>query len=347
MTDPALRELGRRELPAAVSEEALRASPAFDQLEAQLARLSSMEAGGRPDWDLMARAAAGVLGQARDLRAACALCVALLELRGPEGLADGLEVLKDLVERAWAALLPPVGRIRARRNLLAWCAERLEEALAAARPRVWPGERIQEVLAGLDALDGLVAARLEDAPPLFRVRGLLADLLRPEPEPEPELEPDLEEPVEAVETVEAVEEPVESAAEPVEEPPAPGAADLATAAAAARARFESGDWAGAVALLAEGERRAGSRRERLLWQVELFRLLAGSGRRALLHARARQLLEVLDGYRLLEWEPDLAQAALETLAEGLQAAGERDPGLWDEVFSRLARVAPGRALDLD
>ena len=345
MSDPAIRELGRRELPAGATEETLRASPAFEQLEAQLARLSSLEAGGQADWGLVAGAAAGVLGQARDLRAACALCLALLQRHGPDGLADGVAVLKDLVEREWAALLPPVGRLRARRNLLAWCVERLEEALPGAPEEVWPEARITAVLGDLDALDDLLAARMEDPPPLFRVRALLADRLRadagppepaaepepePDPEPEPEVEPQAPEPAAA-----------EVAAAPV---PAPAVTEFQAALAAAGARIEFGNWAGALDLLAEGERRAPSQRERLLWRTELCRVLARSGRPALLNARARQLLEQLDAYRVLEWEPELALAALETLATGLRMAGERDPGLWAEVFTRLARVDPGRAL---
>jgi type VI secretion system protein VasJ len=139
--------------------------------------------------------------------------------------------------------------------------------------------------------------------------------------------------------------------------PAPGAGagpstrpdageDLTARFQPARAEAQAGRWAEALALLVEGERHAPSQRERLSWRLEACRQLARNRQTAVLNEQVRQVLGMLDGHGVRDWEPDLAADALETLLACLRAGEKRDPALWAEVFARLARLAPGRALGL-
>jgi type VI secretion system protein ImpA len=59
-----------------------------------------------PDWKVLQRKAIEVLARSKDLRAATHLARSLLQTDGWAGLAEGLEVLRGLIERYWEGLYP-------------------------------------------------------------------------------------------------------------------------------------------------------------------------------------------------------------------------------------------------
>jgi type VI secretion system protein ImpA len=61
-----------------------------------------------PDWHELQAACLDALAKSRDLRPATYLTAALLHTEGVGGLADGLQLLRGLVERHWDELYPPL-----------------------------------------------------------------------------------------------------------------------------------------------------------------------------------------------------------------------------------------------
>jgi type VI secretion system protein ImpA len=67
---------------------------------------STVIAAEPPDWREVERCAVALLMQTKDLRVACLLCRAWLNLQGLVGLARGLELLSGLLDRHWDTLHP-------------------------------------------------------------------------------------------------------------------------------------------------------------------------------------------------------------------------------------------------
>lgn len=67
---------------------------------------STVIAAEPPDWREVERSAVALLLQTKDLRVACLLCRAWLNLQGLAGLARGLALLSGLLDRHWDALHP-------------------------------------------------------------------------------------------------------------------------------------------------------------------------------------------------------------------------------------------------
>jgi type VI secretion system protein ImpA len=67
---------------------------------------NAIAAGEPPDWNAVLEQAVALLGRSKDLRIACHLVRALLNRNGFEGLAEGLSVLRGLLDRYWPTLHP-------------------------------------------------------------------------------------------------------------------------------------------------------------------------------------------------------------------------------------------------
>lgn len=67
---------------------------------------NTIVAGEEPDWRVVQKKAVALLARSKDLRVAALLAKALLKTEGFEGFADGLSVLRGLVERHWENLHP-------------------------------------------------------------------------------------------------------------------------------------------------------------------------------------------------------------------------------------------------
>ncbi|MEX0731312.1 MAG: type VI secretion system protein TssA [Aquisalimonadaceae bacterium] len=61
-----------------------------------------------PDWPALQDACLEALGKSRDLRPAAYLAAALLQTEGVRGLADGLHLIRGLLETWWDELYPPL-----------------------------------------------------------------------------------------------------------------------------------------------------------------------------------------------------------------------------------------------
>jgi type VI secretion system protein VasJ len=80
----------------------VRYDPFFEQLQAEVDKLSTPSAASAVDWGKIVNLAAEILAQkSKDLLAASYLAVALIYTRKFEGLALGLQFYRDLLEKFW------------------------------------------------------------------------------------------------------------------------------------------------------------------------------------------------------------------------------------------------------
>ncbi len=91
---------------------------------------------------------------------------------------------------------------------------------------------------------------------------------------------------------------------------------------------------------------ASSARERFIWQLGLCRLLLQIKQPRLAAPHLKDMLQIVDTYRLEAWEPDLAVEALATIISGLRAqAGPGDEALQEAVLNRITTLDPVKAME--
>ena len=107
----------------------------------------------------------------------------------------------------------------------------------------------------------------------------------------------------------------------------------------------------AVARLSQAMDGSGSRRQRFRAQLALAGFCADMNKLTLATSLLEGLESVIDRYQLDEWEPELAARAFGDLYSCLQKARPKptpeDARRSAEVFSRLCRLDPARALKLE
>lgn len=176
MTTSAISELGKLPFEGAspVGNE-VRGEPAFDLLEIELSKLSSPVHSASIDWNKINRLAAELLStKGKDLMVACYLTGGLFETRSLAGMADGLQVIADLLETYWDTMYPPLKRIRGRRNAVQWLVDRIQQrATEAAWTELPPQELalVARLQASLQTIDAVLMDKDGEAP---SVRALLS-----------------------------------------------------------------------------------------------------------------------------------------------------------------------------
>jgi len=111
----------------------------------------------------------------------------------------------------------------------------------------------------------------------------------------------------------------------------------------ARAMAQAGNLPAAVASLRDALTRSPSVRERFLRQVHLCRFLSENDQTRVSGSHFRELVTLMDAYRLGEWEPALAAEACEVILAGARGQGLED--LVPDVFRRLSLIDPVKAME--
>ena len=175
MTTSAISELGKQPFDgASPAGSEVRGEPAFDQLEAELSKLSSPVHSASIDWNRITRLSAELLStKGKDLLVACYLTGGLFETRSLTGMADGLQVIADMLATYWDTLYPPLKRIRGRRNAIQWLIDRIQQrATEVAWTSLPPQDAslVARLLASLQTIDLVLMDKDSEAP---SVRSLL------------------------------------------------------------------------------------------------------------------------------------------------------------------------------
>jgi type VI secretion system protein VasJ len=167
-----IRDLGRCPINGtSTAGEDIRYDPLFESLQAEIDAKPSAGSGG-VNWKKVVETASIILEtRSKDILVASYLAVGLLRTEGvPQGLLNGLVVLKDLVDEFWESMFPPVKRMRGRAQALGWWVERTEAVLGAITDTApIAAETQQELAATVEALYDLISEKCPDAPSLRRI----------------------------------------------------------------------------------------------------------------------------------------------------------------------------------
>jgi type VI secretion system protein VasJ len=153
--------------------ESVRYEPEFEQLEAELSKLESLKA--EPvDWNTVVQLSSDILrDKSKDLLVAVYLCQGLLQTEGYRGLAVGLQIISDMVEKHWDGMFPAKKRLRARKVAMEWLAEKASRYIETTPPGDSDADTVILAAKTGRMLDGDLAEKMEDDAPN------LMDLTRP------------------------------------------------------------------------------------------------------------------------------------------------------------------------
>ncbi len=164
-----LEDVGRTPIPGGPpAGQDARYEPEFEQLQAEIDKISSVTAGGVVDWNRVVDLAGQVLSaKAKDLTAAAYLAVGLTQTRGAEGLTLGSRILGDLVAGFWEDCFPARKRLRGRMAAFAWWQEKTLAWLRNYSDTApVPAELHAALTANVQALDKELGELMPDFPPM-------------------------------------------------------------------------------------------------------------------------------------------------------------------------------------
>jgi len=146
----------------------VRYEPEFEQLQAEIDKLSLPSASGGVDWKKVSDLASEILAEkSKDILVAIYLAVSQIHTRQIEGLADGLTIIHDLIVNYWDSMFPPKKRMRGRMGAVEWWIEKTESALTGLKPEPIAAEKLDIIQTALSQIDTLLNEHLPE-PPLLR-----------------------------------------------------------------------------------------------------------------------------------------------------------------------------------
>lgn len=153
-----------------------REGAAFSLAQIEVDKLNNIHAESGVDWQKVADACVKVLREeGKDFNAGVWLLCAWITLQGVSGLANGVHILREMLEMYWETLTPPPARLRARRNQAEWMLEWLAVKLEGSFEPV-PGEQLAGLLEDWDAIDSHWRDQDADGPSFFALRRRLSQL---------------------------------------------------------------------------------------------------------------------------------------------------------------------------
>jgi type VI secretion system protein VasJ len=167
-----LESLGREPISAEhPTGTDIRYDPAFEELQAEIEKLSSPSAIGGLDWAKVVRLASDILAQkSKDLLVASYLAVALIYTQKEKGLSIGLKIYRDLLEQFWEGLYPSKSRMRGRVGAIEWWVEKTGIALEPLEQIPFPLDQVNQFLEDLEKIDQLLSQNLDQRPAISPIR---------------------------------------------------------------------------------------------------------------------------------------------------------------------------------
>jgi len=148
--------------------------PEFDDLQAEIDKLSSPSATESTDWKKVSNISSAILAEkSKDLLVASYFAVSRIYLNQLDGLGVGLAVYHDLIEKFWEDLFPAKKRMKGRINAVEWWIEKTENALLQTKPGPISSEVKEGLEAHLNDIDTLLATYLPDPPSLRPIQRAL------------------------------------------------------------------------------------------------------------------------------------------------------------------------------
>ncbi len=175
-------ELGKTPISSDMpSGEDIRYEPEYEELQNEIDKLSSLTSQSGIDWDNVVGLATTILSKkSKNLLVASYLFVGLIQSRGLEGLAPGISMYRGLLEDFWDSLYPPIKRMRARENALAWWLEKTLKALESLPEGATLAKETKTALSeDLEAIDTFLGQEMDDAPLLHQLKGRIAAIPTP------------------------------------------------------------------------------------------------------------------------------------------------------------------------
>ncbi|MCK5665307.1 MAG: type VI secretion system ImpA family N-terminal domain-containing protein, partial [Thiotrichaceae bacterium] len=153
--------------------ENIRYETVFEELETEFAKQESLSS-EVVDWEHVSELSSNILkNSSKDILVGAYLTQALLITEGYAGLAVGLKILSDMVEKHWDCLFPPAKRMRARATAITWLAERAGAFISEKTPAANDAEAVTEAAEYIRLLDTELVEKMGDSAPMVN------DLSRP------------------------------------------------------------------------------------------------------------------------------------------------------------------------
>jgi type VI secretion system protein VasJ len=147
--------------------EDVRSFSEYEPLQEEVDKLSSPAAAASVDWKKIGDLSQDILAtKSKHLHSALYLCYSLLIQRGFEGLANGTEVVKDLLENYWDTLYPGANRMRARKNVFEWWVNITANAVSNMQESAGTKEDLSTIIGNFEAIEKFIQEHIEDAPTL-------------------------------------------------------------------------------------------------------------------------------------------------------------------------------------
>lgn len=157
-------------LPEASNAEEPREGQRFAELEREIDKLASLTADSLPNWARVEQLGCEYLSQqSKDYLVASWLSEAWTQRHAMLGVSAGLGLFAGLTEKFWDTSIPPVARLRGRRNAILWWIDRVTDWLEKQTDVAIGADLAEKMISSAKALDALMADKDPEAPSLAKL----------------------------------------------------------------------------------------------------------------------------------------------------------------------------------
>lgn len=149
----------------------IRSSSLFEQITEEIDKRTALTSTGMTDWNKVIAVAQNILSEhSKDILVCSYLNVGLLNVSGLRGLADGVQIYRDLIIAYWNnGLFPP--RFNGRLNAISWWADNISEQLHKISPEKWlVADKVQLEKNYTELIDFLSENGVEDLDQVYMLR---------------------------------------------------------------------------------------------------------------------------------------------------------------------------------
>jgi type VI secretion system protein VasJ len=164
--------------------------PDFEQLKGEIDKLTSM-AGSPPNWRDIDKLASSILTEkAKDFRVVTWLALARMNQNSFSGFAEGLAVMRGLIDEYWTTMYPDAKRARARANLVSWLEDNSCAFFEQREVTSSDSDAVKACDELIAAIDSALAEKLADLHPgMNKLKGTFRNKVRSIPAEAPAAPP--------------------------------------------------------------------------------------------------------------------------------------------------------------